>query len=94
MSQPRGEHKSGSDGGEGQRKAARVGIQESVKKEQCQQQAKTVIREKIGVRPRGDSSCSRSTDTDRERTTLSCPKKESENFDGQVKEAQCEVGVR
>ena len=31
---------------------------------------------------------------DRERTTLSCPKQENENFDGQVKEEQCEVGVR
>ena len=55
----------GSDGREGQRKTARVGAQESVKEEQCQPQANTLIRngsEKIGVRRRGDSSCPRSTD--------------------------------
>ena len=65
----------GSDGREGQRKTARIGTQESVKKEQCQpqakkqcqQQAKKLIRdgsEKTGVLPRGDSSRPRGTDKD------------------------------
>ena len=63
MSQP-GEERV-SDGRE--EKTAKVGTQESVNKEQCHQQAKTLIRdgsEKIGVGPRGDSSCPRNTEKD------------------------------
>ena len=104
MSQPRGKQKNADQTDvKDKEKTALVGTQESVKKEQCQpqakeqcqQQAKTLIRhgsEKIRVRPRGDSSCPRvqTRITDRE----SGPKQESENFHGQVKEAECEVGVR
>ena len=75
MSQPGGEQKNADQTDVKDKEKQPVGTQESEKKEwcqtqakeQCQQPAKTLIRdgsEKIGVRPRGDSSCPRSTDKD------------------------------